>query len=175
MAACCKKATGAGNFGNGLFFRVFPLRNAAIRPWKVTLDAWRVHEAHKHENGRTKSSSVRPNLVWTTVSRRRAYGLVGRSSSSPPQMSVAAQMPRMIAMSAISGMMKPPRSCSPSTVSVAGATSLVEAAAEALACAAAIVGAVIKATEAAAAISPLKATSASPFVPESDCLDFETF
>jgi hypothetical protein len=51
----------------------------------------------------------------------------------------------------------------------------VEAAAEALACAAAKVGVVIKATEAAAAISPLKATSASPFVPESDCLDFENF
>ncbi|HEX8124990.1 MAG TPA: hypothetical protein VF548_05350, partial [Allosphingosinicella sp.] len=60
-------------------------------------------------------------------------------------------------------MMKPPRSCSPSTDSVAGATSRALDAAEALACAAAIVGAVINATEAVAAISPLKRTSASPF------------
>ena len=42
------------------------------------------------------------------------------------------------------------------------------------ACADARVGAVIKATDAAAAISPLKATSASPFAVESDRLDFCT-
>jgi hypothetical protein len=75
-------------------------------------------------------------------------------------------------MSATSGMMKPPRSSLPSTVSAAGATSsLAEVEAAAEGCAAAMVGAVIKATEAAAAISPLKATSASPFVLESDRLD----
>jgi hypothetical protein len=44
-----------------------------------------------------------------------------------------------------------------------------------VACAAAIVGAVINATEAVAAISPLKPTSASPFVLEPDLLDFGFF
>jgi hypothetical protein len=42
-------------------------------------------------------------------------------------------------------------------------------------CAAAIVGVAIKATDAVAAIIPLKPTSASPFVLESDLLDFEPY
>ena len=68
----------------------------------------------------------------------------------------------MIAMIAISGMTQPPRSSLPSsTVSLAGATS-------GAVCADAIVDAVINATDAVAAKSPLKPTSASPFVLESD-------
>jgi hypothetical protein len=72
--------------------------------------------------------------------------------------------------------MKPPRSSLPSTVSAAGATSrAAEAEVGAERCANAMVGAVIKATEVAAAISPLKATSASPFAVESDRLDLDPY
>ena len=84
----------------------------------------------------------------------------------------AAHRPRMTAMSAINGMMKPPRSSLPLTFSPAGATSVLAGAA---CCAAAIVGVAIKATDAVAAIIPLKPTSASPFVLESDLLDFEPY
>jgi hypothetical protein len=63
-------------------------------------------------------------------------------------------------------MIKPPRSSLPETFSPAGAISIAEV------CATAMVGAAIIATDVAAAIIPLKPTSASPFVLESDLLDF---
>src|SRR3954468_3212623 len=78
----------------------------------------------------------------------------------------------MIAMSAIKGMIKPPRSSLPCTFSPAGATSVVALEVTAEVCATAVVDAAINATEAVAAKIPLKPTSASPFVLESDLLDF---